>query len=252
MNIRLLIFLAFLLLAPVRLSAQLFNFDHVSVEAFIKDHKDVRSELIVRAAVEEGNAILHSWTNDTIKGYKTVNDLLDKYDRYFDMINLVISGACTVIHVKKSAETVSDRLSGMGTLMADFNRKCLSQGKIETSDVLILEIGDHMVAAIVDDVQELVKSLSKLLVYQGATNALGLTAMSTKNLIVILENINDSIDHIVQIVSGAYLKLRAYILARMGPFFRRAVYRSRSPMEIGTEALGRWMQAYQDGSRIGN
>lgn len=91
-----------LLLTPIGVQAQSWGFDVASMEAFIDDHKEIRSEMWVRAVVEEGNALLLTWENDTIKGYKTINDVLDKYDHYFEMLDFIIKGACTVIKVKKT------------------------------------------------------------------------------------------------------------------------------------------------------
>ena len=58
-----------------------------------------------------------------------------------------------------------------------------------------------------------------------------------------VENINQCVDNIAAVVNRSYVKLRGYILARMGPFFRRSVYRSRPIIEIGTDALSRWLEA---------
>jgi len=80
------------------------------------------------------------------------------------------------------------------------------------------------------------------LLYQGAGGATGLMAMSTKNLIEILDNINTCFDHITLVVNRAYIKLRGYILARLGPFFRRTLYRSRPVSVMATDALTRWLE----------
>lgn len=66
-----------LMAAPVVVSAQFsVQFDIVTVEALIQDHKDIRSKQYVRAAIEEGNAALHSLVNDTVRGYKDMSNLL--------------------------------------------------------------------------------------------------------------------------------------------------------------------------------
>ena len=244
MKMRLLIVMV-MMLATMSVQAQMWEFDVPSIEAFVDDHKEVRSEMWVRSVIEEGNALLLKWENDTIKGYRTISDVLDKYDHYFEMLDFIIKGACTVIKVKRTGETVATRLTEMGVLLSDFKSKCLSQGRLESSDVLIIEIGENMVKAIVGDVGELVDTMTKLLVFSGTTNVLGLTAMSTTNLMLILENINQCVDNIAAVVNSSYVKLRGYILARMGPFFRRSVYRSRPVIEIGTDALSRWLEASQ-------
>ena len=248
MRTRFYIIALMMMLAPFRALA--WGFDVATVEALIDDHKDVRAKMEVRAVVEEGNALLLQWENDTIKGYKKINDLLDKYDKYFDMLDLILRGANTVIKLHRNYTTISDRISAMRKLLTDFNDKCLKTGKLESSDLLIIDIGQDMILAVEDDVENLYKSLKELLMYQGATNAAGLTAMSTKNLILILDHIDQCFDQITKVINNAYVRLRGYILARLGPFFRRTLYRSRPVMEVATDALSRWLEVSRNASVI--
>ena len=243
MRIRLLILMIVLMAAPVVVSAQFsVQFDIVTVEALIKDHKDIRSKQYVRAAIEEGNAALHSLVNDTIRGYKDMSDLLDKYDHFFNILDLIISGACTVVKVYGSYQVIKDRLSGMRSLLSEYHDNCLRVGNIQSSDTRIIKIGENMIKTIAADIDELVSSLSALLKFQGITSVADLTAMSTKTMIEILEHVNTCIDKVVEVVCKSYLKLWSYVKARMSPFFSPAVFRSRSMMEIGIEALDRWLQ----------
>ena len=228
------------MLTPMKMLA--WGFDVASVEALIDDHKVIRDSMKNRIAIEAGVYLLQNWTNDTIKGYKKTCDLLDKYDRSFDILDLVLSGTSTVLKVRKNYTVISDRIGGIRKLLSDFHDKCLRTGRIEYSDKLIIEIGNDMITAVCDDVEELYKSLRKLLAYQGAGSATGLTAMSTSNLIQILNQIDRNFDHITKVINHGYIRLRGYILARLGPFFRRTLYRSRPVSEVATDALTRWLE----------
>lgn len=242
MNRRIVILMMVLLLAPMRMLAQ-WGFDATSVEALIDDHKDVRAKMQVRAVIEEGNALLQSWSNDTIKGYKQISDLLDKYDHYFEILDLILSGARVVVKVHQCYNTIDGRLEKMTALIHDFNDKCLKTGKLESSDKIIIEIGKEAVEGTYSEIEQLLTSIGKILAYQGAGAATGLMAMSTSSLIEILDSIDRSLDRILLIINHAYFRLRGYILCRIGPFFRRTLYRSRPVMEVATDALSRWLNA---------
>lgn len=230
-----------MLLAPVKMLA--WGFDVSTVEALIKDHKDVRAAMEVRAVVEEGNALLLSWENDTVKGYKRVNDLLDKYDHYFEILDLVLSGARIVVKVHQCYNFIDSRLEKTSELLHDFNDKCLKTGKLESSDKIIIEIGTEMVESTYAEIKQLLTSIGTIMAYQGAGSATGLMAMTTTSLIEIMDTIDRCLDRIYSIVNRSYIRLRGYILARIGPFFRRTLYRSRPVMEVANDALGRWLQA---------
>ena len=232
------------MLAVTDVMAQL-AFDVMSTEALIWDHKKVRSKLGVRTAIQEGNAIIHAWVNDTVKGYKTVNDELDKYDRYFDMIDLILSGACTVINVYTSADHVGERLVGIKNLLQMYYSECLKHGDVAYSDLTIMNIGDEMVTNIVQEVDALVKSLKRLGGTAVVGSAVGTTGLSTKDLINILENVNGSIDNIVKIVDAGYLHFLTYVYARTGPFFNRRAANALTRSEIGKRAFDRWKNSYE-------
>ena len=77
---RLLSILTFLLLLPFPSMAQ-WSFDVPSIEAYIADHKDQRSLLLARSALEQGNVLLHQYSSDANAEYKAINVELDKYTR---------------------------------------------------------------------------------------------------------------------------------------------------------------------------
>ena len=71
-----------MLLIPRTARAQ-FGFDIVSVEAYINDHKEQRSLLLVRSTLEASNKLLHDYSSDANIDYKDINKELDKYTRAY-------------------------------------------------------------------------------------------------------------------------------------------------------------------------
>ena len=82
-------------MVSIQASAQ-FNFDVETVEALIRDHKNVRSVLIARNSVEQANLILHQYSRKAVEDHYQLNVELDKFTRLFDMIDIIVSGTSTV------------------------------------------------------------------------------------------------------------------------------------------------------------
>lgn len=80
--------LCFIGLLPSEATAQ-WNFDIVSVEAYISDHKQQRSLLLARSTLELSNQLLHEYSSDATVEYKDLNVDLDKYIRAFDVIDIL-------------------------------------------------------------------------------------------------------------------------------------------------------------------
>ena len=88
MNRIIIIAITLLSLFPTISRAQ-FGFDIPSVEAYIYDHKEQRSLLLVRSTLEASNKLLHDYSSDANIGYKDINAQLDRYTRAFDVIDVV-------------------------------------------------------------------------------------------------------------------------------------------------------------------
>ena len=84
MRIRNILYITICLLAlfPKSAMAQL-GFDVTSVEAYINDHKEQRSLLLVRSTLEASNKLLHDYSSDANIDFKNINKELDKYTRAF-------------------------------------------------------------------------------------------------------------------------------------------------------------------------
>ena len=231
-----LIVLMLLTLFPTMSRAQ-FGFDIVSVEAYINDHKEQRSLLLVRSTLEASNKLLHDYSSDANIDYKDINAQLDRYTRAFDVIDILYQTLRTSLNVYNTYETVSDRISDYKDMLQNFNKKCLERGNIVSTDTLIITINARALAKIADEGDNLYRSVSDLVLY-----ATGAAACSTSDLLLVLNSINQSLDNIKKHLNKAYFDTWKYIQVRIG-YWKRQVYRAKTKQEIINDAFGRWRGA---------
>ena len=231
-----LIVLMLLTLFPTMSRAQ-FGFDIVSLEAYINDHKEQRSLLLVRSTLEASNKLLHDYSSDANIDYKDINAQLDRYTRAFDVIDILYQTLRTSLNVYNTYETVSDRIGDYKNMLQDFNKKCLERGNIVSTDTLIITINARALAKIADEGDNLYRSVSDLVLY-----ATGTAACSTSDLLLVLNSINQSLDNIKKHLNKAYFDTWKYIQVRIG-YWKRQVYRAKTKQEIINDAFGRWRGA---------
>ena len=224
------------MMMPLCAKAQ-WSFDVPSVEAYIADHKNQRSLLLARATLEQSNKLLHEYSSKTIVEYKELNFDLDKYTRAFDIIDLIYQSTRTAFNVKDTYNTVTDRIGGYKRMLDDFYEKCLSRGKIEVSDTLIISINVKCIRKIGDEAQDLYRSMTDLVLY-----ATGAAACSTADLMAVMNAINNSLDNIRLHLNKAYFDTWRYIQVRIG-YWKAEVYRNKSLRDIIDDAFGRWREA---------
>lgn len=214
-----------------------FSFDVVSVEAYINDHKQQRSLLLVRSTLEASNKLLHDYSGDANIGFKDINKELDKYTRAFDVIDVLYQSLRTSMNVYSTYENISDRVGDYKDMLSSFKSKCLDRGNIMSTDTLIIAINVKALARIAEEGDNLYKSVSDLVLY-----ATGAASCSTADLLMILTNINSSLDNIRTHLNKAYFETWRYIQVRIG-YWKRQVYRAKTKQEIISDAFGRWRGA---------
>jgi hypothetical protein len=231
-----LILLCLMTLFPSFCNAQ-YGFDAASVEAYINDHKEQRSLLLVRSTLEASNKLLHDYSSKANIDYKDINRELDKYTRAFDVIDVLYQSLRTSLNLYNTYETISDRVIDYKDMLNDFNRKCLERGNIVSTDTQIIAINVRAIGKIADEGDNLYRSVSDLVLY-----ATGAAACSTSDLLLILTNINNSLDNIRKHLNQAYFETWKYIQVRIG-YWKRQVYRAKTMQEIVNDAFGRWRGA---------
>lgn len=235
MKIKIFLYIAICLMFLIPKSAKAqYAFDVPSVEAYIYDHKEQRSLLLVRSTLEASNKLLHSYSSDANIDYKDINKELDKYTRAFDVIDVLYQSLRTSLNVYNTYETVSDRITDYKKMLNDFHDKCLARGNIVSTDTLIISINIYALQKIADEGENLYKSVSDLVLY-----AIGAAACSTSDLLLILASINQSLDNIRKHLNVAYFETWKYIQVRIG-YWKAQVYRAKTKQEIIDGAFGRW------------
>lgn len=230
------IIVCLLVLFPFTAKAQ-YGFDVASIEAYIKDHKQQRSLLLVRSTLEASNKLLHEYSSDANIGFRDINKELDRYTRAFDVIDILYQSLRTSLNIYNTYENISDRMGDYKNMLEDFRRKCLDRGNIVSTDTLIITVNVGALAKIAEEGDNLYRSVSDLILY-----ATGAAACSTADLYLILMNINNSLDNIRTHLNRAYFETWRYIQVRIG-YWKRQVYRAKTKEEIINDAFGRWKVA---------
>lgn len=214
-----------------------WDFDVLTVEAMISDHKQGKSLLLARSTIEQANQILHENCAAANVHYKDINVELDKYTRCFDLIDMIYSSGKTVINVRNTYNDVKEKLKAFERLNNRYIDKCLSHGNILSSDSLIINTYARMLLSISTDAEHLYESLSDLIVYTA-----GASECTTADLMLILDGINDCFDHIRYTLDCSYHYLWKYITIRT-TYWKNALYRAKSIKEICTGAIQRWVNS---------
>lgn len=225
-----------MLAMPAVVRAQ-WGFDVASVEAYISDHKNQRSLLLARATLEQSNNLLHEYSAKAAEDYKVLNFDLDKYTRAFDVIDVLYQSLRTSMNVYSTYQTVSDRIGDYKNLLSDYNSKVLKRNKLALQDTIIIRISLRCIDRISAEGKSLYRSVSDLVLY-----ATGAAACSTSDLMLVLENINTSLDNIKKLLNAAYFDTWRYIQVRIG-YWKESIYTPRSRSLIIEDAFGRWWQS---------
>lgn len=114
----------------------------------------------------------------------------------------------TVLNVKSTYQTVSDRISDYKNLLEDFNDKVIKRKHIELADTMLISINKKAIDNIYNEGSQLYHSVNDLVLY-----ATGAAACSTSDLLMVLDNINNSLDLIEKHLNQAYFQTWRYVAA---------------------------------------
>lgn len=226
----------FLLTLTLPKQVQAQSFDVSSVEAFIADHKRIRSLLLARSVVEQSNELLHKESKETDEAYRDVNLQLDRYARCFDIIDIIYSSASVVFKAKNTYQEVKGRINDFKRLLDKYNEACLKRGNILSSDTLVVTISLRTIAHVAEDGKDIINSLYDLSLY-----ATGGVSCTTSDLMQIIDEIDGSLEDIRKTVDRAYFELWQYITVRTG-YWTKQLYQSKTLRELSDEAIERWLK----------
>ena len=235
------VFILFLLVVPLVGRAQ-FNFDFLSVEAMIDNHKSVRSVLTARSGVEQANELLHDYSQAAAVDYDSLNVKLDKYTKCFDIIDIIYNSGVMVVNVKNTSADVTDKIGQLNTLIENFVNQCTLRGDILSSDRIIIDACNNCVAQVGVDSKQLLNSIIELAQY-----ATGFREITTAELLTVIGSINESLDNIRGSIDHAYFVIWKYITIRTH-YFKKSLYQAKNIREMCGSAIERWMRGAKQAS----
>ena len=147
------------------------------------------------------------------------------------------STVSTGFNVYRTYDNVSEKIGKYKTMLEDFNEKIIQRGRIESADTLLLAVNARAVANLAGECQNLYSSVCVLAAY-----ASGQVCCTTASLMLMIDNINKSLDRIKDIVNSAYYQTWKFIQARTS-YWKSEIYRSKTIRQMATEAFDRWMEA---------
>ena len=146
---------------------------------------------------------------------------------------------------KKEIETIRERKITVKLSDADCDRldelndyiKCVDALHTCLADTMLISINKKAIDNIYNEGSQLYHSVNDLVLY-----ATGAAACSTSDLLMVLDNINNSLDLIEKHLNQAYFQTWRYVQLRMG-YWKEKVYRTRTKEEILEDAFSRWKVA---------
>lgn len=232
----LLLLLSFGFLSGV--SGQILPMDVLSVEASIDNHKtvvgDFSSGMIAVTALETINAQIHDYSSRMGLQYREVSTNLEKYQKAFDLIDMILKTGSTVVHIKTTYDDCRESINGINALIEDYNRHLLTTMDFEISDTVLVNQVYSSIDAIISEVTELYQSCYELALY-----VTGKVSCRTLDMMNILNDINERMVEIRTQLRALYTFLYEYLTMRLG-FSKRVLLRNYTVKQISADAFDRW------------
>lgn len=229
---------------PQNLSAQ--TGDKASTEAFIADHKKYGAILTSRAILETANRNIFAESNEQLTRFKNLSDSLDKYRKFFDWVDLGVNTLQTATHMRKTYENVKRNLNLYVNLLNEYKTNVLDNTaltihtKMHPRDIVIAQTATETISDLSGLVADLGRDVAQIMIY-----VMPGTYCTARDLMIIIENINVTLDRIDYRVYAAYYDTFKYIRFRMGYWLSWEYYKRRPQIEINEEALERWRERYR-------
>lgn len=212
--------------------------DVASLATYKDDANRVSSLLTTRASIEVANAGLHEIAKAANLNYKDINIELDKYSRYFDILDALLATVNTYIDGRSTYNTIQSRITDYQKILNDYESKCLARGDIQSTDAQIIQINRLAIQKITAEVGAIVSDIRNLSVF-ALSSAYAITAADYAWLI---NRIDSSLIRIRDLVNQAYVDTWQYIVVRIN-LWKKEIYLARDKKQMASDALGRWLEA---------
>ena len=229
------------LFAVQAVRSQSVNFDVLSIEAWIDDHKRMMTYLGSRTVQETAVLAQEKDMREKVKTYTDLSEKLDAYDRAFTILGALINGLSTAVRCAQSIQAIGERINDINTLKNQFIDQVGEDG-LRQSDLAVIEMFSSAYSSLRTDVNALWQSITYLVAGSGY-GGVGLR-VSTMQMLDMLESVGASIDRIRKDITDLYLQFYGYVSTRNSSFFAREVWKMHSRQWICDGVLGRWQGSY--------
>lgn len=218
---------------PFQCYAQI-GWDVAGVEAFIDDHKSERSILTTRSILEQGNKILHSTSDNTNGKYRDMGVELDRYNKAFDAIDIIVNSLSTGFQIYRTVDNISDKVKKYKDLLDDFNDKIIKRGRLELVDSILLTINRDAIIEVYNECENIYGSVTAIAAYSS-----GKLLAKTSDINIQIQLIDQSLRRIDGIINRSYFHIYTYIKSRIY-MWNRAIWTEKSKLTIANDAFSRW------------
>lgn len=228
------LFFSILSVYPFKGMADEVLHDPASLEAMIDNHRYSQTCLEIRCALELSVRKMHSLMAEREKDRYKVERQLDRINRNFDILNIVLKGVSVSFKAGNTYTNIKKSLEGYSSLLKSYYLGCLKRGDIQHQDLQIYDHGKEMVNLVEEEVKSMWKSFGQLSQY-----VLAKQNCKTTDFLKVLNDINNNFDRINDIVSASYTKTWSYMSVRLG-FWNKQLYSSKTVRQICESSYGRW------------
>lgn len=223
---------------PFPVHAEDIELDALSIAALNIDGEKIPSALLARATVENINLALHSACKEANIEYHDINIQLDKYTRFFNVVDIAIETLQTGVIAVNTYNNVTETVKKYKNLLTNFHNQCLKNGNVMTTDAQIIAAAGSAIEDIMKEINAIYKDLSFT-----ATSLFG--GCTAEEYAWLTNHTQSCLERINRIVSQAYIQTWKYIQMRTG-YWKKEVYMSRSKEDVLKGALGRWQQSIEE------
>lgn len=215
-----------------------YSQDIPSLSASIHNHKNVRFALMARDVAEKGIKSLHDETKTQVTAYRDIGNELDKYLRYFELIDVIWQSAKVVVNTVNTLDDIRSTIRKCGELNNTYMEKCLLKGRVALEDTIIIVIYKQMIDGVGNEAQNIYNSYYSIAALYGTTAG----GCKTTDLLNMLYSINSSMERMSKIMKNGEYALWRYITTRT-TYWKASTYQRVPREQMYQEAIRRWMEA---------
>lgn len=214
--------------------------------AMIDHQRTIYTYSIARVASQEARELVQRDLKSNMINFQNIDRALDKAQKAFSIIDLLINSGVTYIKIKNTVNDVKDTYSGTKKLIDSYMNRCLLRKNIKEGDTIFISSCKNMIDIVyggVGDITDLLGitdhgGLIELVGFVGA----GSLSCSTDEMLYILDEISACCTKISKDLKKEYYRLWQYMQLRIGYWKDLPDPRSETK-EICRNSIERWLRS---------